>query len=274
MQNFAKRLSLPLLAGAALLLGASHSFAQIANPDAASSIPPHPEAMSGDAETVILDEVISSGTIVTGQHDGMDAFFRGDFETAEIEFEREFKGLKRFESARENAAQDAVLSADRALMQANAGDNAGAQAGAAGRGGGSSGSSSSGSTGSNSSVTSNFVSRRKEGRTILTDGKVTYEDFGFTRYMAGLSEIKLGKFDEARVSLKQSLRYDETNYDARMRLGLLNVMDADFEAAAKQLETIDKQRRRCERLSCDDLDALQKAAIVLAKQITQAVETK
>ncbi|GHA97786.1 hypothetical protein GCM10009069_20940 [Algimonas arctica] len=274
MQNFAKRLYLPLLAGTTLLLGASHSFAQTANSDATSSIPPQPEAVSVDAETAILDEIISSGTIVTGQHDGMDAFFMGDFETAEIEFEREFKGLKRFESARENAVQDAVISADRTQMQARAGDNTGAQAGAGGRGGGFQGSSSSGSTGSNSSVTSNFVSRRGEGRTILTDGKVTYEDFGFTRYMAGLSEIKLGKFDEARVSLQQSLRYDETNYDARMRLGLLDVMDADFEAAAKQLETLNKQRRRCERLSCDDLDALRRATMVLAKQITKAVDAQ
>lgn len=270
MQNFVKRFSLPLLTSATLLLSAGHGFAQTAETAATNPGASQANDESPQAETPIEDEIIVSGTFKTGQHEGMDAFFRGDFDTAEIEFEREFKGLKRFESARENAAEDALLSADRALAQADAGNNVSASANS--RGGGTPSQSSSSAAAANSGVTSNFGSRRSEGSTVLTDGKVTYEDFGFTRYMSGLSEIKLGKFEEAKISLKQSLRYDESNYDARMRMGLLNVMDDDFEAAAKQLEKLDKQRRRCERLTCDDLDALRNATVVLAKQITKAVE--
>jgi tetratricopeptide (TPR) repeat protein len=268
MQNFAKHFSLPLLASAAFLLSVSHSFAQTSEPLTATQT----DSDNPQAETVIEDEVISRGTIITGQHDGMDAFFRGDFETAEIEFEREFKGLRRFERARESAAEDAVLSADRAQAQADAGNNASSSVNS--RNAGAQSQSASSAAAANSGVTSNFISRRREGRTVLTDGKVTYEDFGFTRYMSGLSEIKLGKYEEAKVSLKQSLRYDESNYDARMRLGLLNIMDADFEAAADQLEKLDKQRRRCERIDCDDIKPLRDATIELAQQITRAVEAE
>jgi tetratricopeptide (TPR) repeat protein len=245
------------------------AFAQTVNPEPAPPSTMQSGDENPDAETVITDEVIANGTRVTGQHDGMDAFFNGDFETAEIEFEREFKGLRRFERARESAAEDAALSADRAQAQADAGTNVGSSANS--RGGGVPSQSAGSAAAANSGVTSNFSNRRGEGRMILTDGKVTYEDFGFTRYMSGLSEIKLGKFDEAKVSLTQSLRYDESNFDARMRLGLLYLMDDDFEEAAKQLEKIDKQRRRCQRLACDDLETLNNAALELATQITRAV---
>lgn len=268
MQNIAQRLSLSLFTFTALTLCAAPSFAQ------AETMPPASESESESAtpatDAPAEDEVIAFGTTVTGQHDGMDAFFRGDFETAEIEFEQEFKGLRRFERARESAAEDAALSTDRAQAQADAGSNVSASANS--RGGGTPSQSASSALSANSGVTSNFVNRRGEGRSILTDGKVTYEDFGFTRYMSGLSEIKLGKFDEAKTSLKQSLRYDESNYDARMRLGLLYLMDSDFEKAAKQLEKIDKQRRRCERLSCDNAKTLREATLVLAKELTRIAE--
>lgn len=270
MINFVHRFFPLLLCSAALSLTATLSLAQTVDPNPIPPSAAQTEGENQEAETVITDEIIANGTRITGQHDGMDAFFNGDFETAEIEFEREFKGLRRFERARESAAEDAALSADRAQAQAEAGTNAGSSANS--RGGGVESQSAGNAAAASSGVRSNFTSRRREGSMILTDGKVTYEDFGFTRYMSGLSEIKLGKYDEAKVSLKQSLRYDESNYDARMRLGLLYVMDDDFEEAAKQLEKIDKQRRRCQRLACDDLDSLNTSALELANQITRAVE--
>lgn len=277
MQNFAPFIPRTILMSAALVFvalvfSAHQSVAQTAPTVSPSAVTTETQGDSGNAESSIVDEIISTGTIVTGQHEGMDAFFRGDFETAEIEFEKEFKSLKRFERARENAAQDAALSADRAFLEVSAGNNAGSSANALG--GSAPGQSSNSAAAVNSGVTSNFTNRRKEGRTLLTDGKVTYEDFGLTRYMSGLSEIKLGKYQEAKSSLKQSLRYDESNYDARMRLGLLNVMDSDFEKAADQLEALDKQRRRCERIDCDDIEALREATINLAQQITQAVDRR
>ncbi|MEL6687656.1 MAG: tetratricopeptide repeat protein [Pseudomonadota bacterium] len=226
---------------------------------------PQEETTSSEPE----DEVISFSTRIMGQHDGMDAFFKGDFETAEIEFEQEFKRLKRFESAKENAALDAALGIDRAADVGLAGN---AAASSITGPGGSFDAGSAASLSSNSNVTSNFVRKRAEGRTILTDGKVTYEDFGFSRYMSALSEIKLAKYDEAYKSLKTSLRYTPDNYDARFRLGLLELQKRDFEGAADQLERLSKMRQKCIRLECDDLDGITEAAVALSKQITGVIQ--
>lgn len=245
------------------LMGLSVS-ASLAQDQTASS-----EDASTPEEAMIEDEVIATGTLITGQHDGMDAFFRGDFETAEIEFEREFKSLRRFESARENAARDADLATDRASAVTEANSNPGSSVNS--RGGGVP--IEARSTTSNSGLVSSFNSKRSEGRSILTDGQITYQDFGFARYMSGVSEIKLGKFEEAKKSLKQSLRYDENNFDAVMRLGLLYLMDGDFEQAGKHLEKLDQLRKKCQRKSCDNQDAINEATVTLAKQITQAAQT-
>jgi len=226
------------------------------------------DAVVADAPSIDVPEddgIVSYGIINLDEHDGLKAFFDGDFEQAEIEFENEYKSLKRYERGRESAVQDAALAtertrmmaADRVIAGASSQDFTTVQPSVA----------------DSSSSSPNIIKKRGGGNTLLTDGKVTYEDFGFTRYMSALSEIKLGKFEEARDSLKTSLHYDETNFDARMRLGLLDIMDRDFEAAAKHLKKIDKQRRRCERQSCDDLDELRNAAVVLAEQITKATAT-
>jgi hypothetical protein len=106
MIKFVQRFSLPILSSVACSLFAMPAFAQTVNPEPAPPSTMQSGDENPDAETVITDEVIANGTRVTGQHDGMDAFFNGDFETAEIEFEREFKGLRRFERARESAAED------------------------------------------------------------------------------------------------------------------------------------------------------------------------
>jgi tetratricopeptide (TPR) repeat protein len=218
-------------------------------------------------EPPIEDVVVSEGTRNLGSHDGMDAFFKGDFETAEIEFEREFKSLRRFQSARENAAIDADLSADRAAAVGEFANSVGASVSSPG---GAVQTPSTGAAANNTAISSNFVNRRDEGRSILTDGEITYQDFAFTRYMTGLSEIKLGKYAEAKKSLKSSLYYDDSNYDARKRLGMLHILEDDFEGAADHLEKLDKLRRKCNKKSCDDQDQIRDATRELAQQINAA----
>jgi tetratricopeptide (TPR) repeat protein len=255
MYNFGSGFFVAAMMCATLLVTPPQTFAQQVNDSAVADTP--------ETEAIKDEGIISYGTINLDQHDGLKAFFDGDFEKAEIEFENEFRSLKRYERGRENAVQDAALAADRALMMADGGVTAGAST--------RNGNPVLTPVFGNSSGAPNLIDKRGGGNTLLTDGKVTYEDFGFTRYMAGLSEIKLGKFEEARKSLETSLRYDESNFDARMRLGLLHVIDGDFEEAAKQLEKIDKKRRRCQRLACEDLETLNNAALELATQITRAV---
>lgn len=218
-----------------------------------------------DGETE--DEVITTGQRTWESHDGMKAFFDGEFEKAEIEFEREFKSLRRFESARENAVNDAQLNFDRADLSASVTNYDGATLSTPG-----------GAVQLQNNVTTNapdiglnnnLLREREDGRSILTDGRVDYQDFAFSRYMSGLSEIKLGKYEEAKRSLKQSLSYDRSNYDAQMRLGLIHVQQGDFEKAAKQLETLDKMLKKCRQKACDDLDGMTDSTLTLAKIIIE-----
>lgn len=249
-----------LLASALSLFGSSLVFSQVEAP------PPQTET---DPEE---DVVTATGTLATGNHAGMDAFFKGDFETAEIEFEQEFKSLRRFRSAQENAAFDADVSFDRAAAVSDSGTNAGSAANTRNGAGGAQGApSGSGLTNSNA-LSTNFVNRRSEGTSVLTDGKVTFEDFAFTRYMSGLSEIKLGKYTEAKDSLKTSLHWDKGNYDARMRLGMIYLMERDYDRAADELEALDKMRKRCVKSECDEMEPLRDATVTLATELTRAIE--
>jgi hypothetical protein len=226
---------------------------------------------SSDTVATEDDEVVAYGKKNWGHHEGMKAFFDGDFETAEIEFEKEFLGLKRGESAKENAAIDAANQSFRADLAGSVTGTSGGSSGGPG-GGPAQGFDSIGSI--DAGFASNFRKKRGTGRSTLTDGKVTYEDFAFSKYMAGLSEIKQGKISEAKKSLKQSLGHDYTNFDAQMRLGLIYVQEKDYDKAAKHLTNIDKLRRKCKIKSCDDKDFIDNAAVVLAKAITTSVEAQ
>jgi len=258
MQIIVSRCQIFLTSSLVALLTVGSVFAQTADP-------------APETETTNEDEVIAFGTQILGEHEGMDAFFRGDFETAEIEFENEFKSLRRFESAKENSARDAEISIDRAAQTADAGANLSSSVNS--RSGGAPVLSSGSALSTNPGLTSNFINRRSEGRTVLTDGKVTYEDFAFASYMTGLSEIQLGKYDEAKDSLKTSLHHDEKNYDARMRLGLLYLKERDFEKAADHLEKLNKLRRKCEKRSCEDAADIREATLTLAQQITSLAQS-
>lgn len=228
------------------------------------------DGMIQESETIV-DEVIVDGKRTGSSHKGLDAFYRGDYVTAEIEFEREFKSLRRGRSALDNAAFSADIAADNAAAIG--------QVGAASPGGSNNGNASGGfgntSNGlsSSASLSTTFLNRRSENRTVLDDGKITFDDFAMTRYMAGLSEIKLGKYDEALTSMKSSLTYDKGNYDARMRLGMLYLMQRDYDRAADQLETLDKMRRRCDKIACDEQQAIRDAAFTLAQEITKSIES-
>jgi len=225
-------------------------------------------AIAQDSETTdeerseAIDEIIVRGTTAWEGHDGMDAFRAGDFEKAEIEFEREFKSLRRAESAKYNAAAEADIAYDRAQAIGNS-----VQGGTPSGPGGVVPQTAGVST-PDLGIGGDFKNKRAKGANMLNDGKVTDYDFGFTKYMSGLSEVKLGKYKEAKKSFKTSIKYDKTNYDARMRLGLLYVLENDFDKAADQLEAIEKQRKKCKAKSCEEYDEILNSAKTLAKSIT------
>ena len=252
------RISLNTIAPLLLLISSS----------ALAQTPPASDAIDDVPE---VDEIIAYGKQGGKVHNGLKSFFDGDFEQAEIQFEREFKSLKRGESAKENFGIDSDLAFDRAT---NSADATGFTAGSGSIGGGVSIAPSTGGAVTSSTSSGSVKNSRATGRGVLTDGIVTYEDFAFSKYMSGLSEIQLGKYDEAKKSFKQSLRYYDKNYDARMRLGLISIKENDFKDAAKQLEKLDKMRKKCEKRKCSDASAIRKSTVELANAITNAANAQ
>lgn len=216
----------------------------------------------------ILEEIVVEGRKMWEGHDGMEAFWNGDYEKAEIEFEHEFKSLKRGRSARYNAAVDAANGIDRALDSAASSGN---NTQIIGTGPGAVAISNSSAIAVTPATGSNFRNKRVKGQNLLNDGKDTDEDFAFTKYMAGISELQLKKYAEAKQSFKSSLFYNGSNYDARMRLGLLYIIEGDIDKSADQLEAMDKLRVKCKKKQCSEYDEIVESASTLANSLSNAI---
>lgn len=219
-----------------------------------------------------VDEIIAIGQKAPSNHPGMRAFFDGDFVKAEISFEREFLKLKRDITTRENAAFQATNSRIRTENLSNTTSATSSSANTSSNV--NSSSSSQANSAINLNLRNNLKDKGKPSRGIFTDGKVNDDDFSFSKYMAGLSQLQLGKFDEAEKSFKTSLFFDSKNYDARLRLGLLHLRNRDYEKAAKQLEKIDKIRGKCVKKKCDDRKFINDAAFELATEITKIAKSQ
>lgn len=217
-------------------------------------------AQDNTATSEEIDEIIVEGQSNWAGHKGMNAFNSGDFVTAEIEFEREFKSLKRQLSARENsveAARNGEFRAEIDTLNTSGATASGASSGSQGTGA------------TSTSIGGQFRSKRAEGRNVLNDGTVSDIDFALTKYMSGLSEIKLGKIAEAKSSLKTAIHYDGGNHDARMRLGLIYVQETEIKKAGKQLKALDKIRQKCKEKSCEEYALIKKSVVTLATAIIQ-----
>lgn len=70
---------------------------------------------------------------------------------------------------------------------------------------------------------------------------------GFQVYMAGLSQIQLGKPEEARQSFKKATVLSKILYDAHYKLALMALLDGDQKTAERQLNKINGILKRCRR---------------------------
>ena len=68
---------------------------------------------------------------------------------------------------------------------------------------------------------------------------------GFQVYMAGLSQIQLGRSEEAKESFKKATALSKILYDAHYKLALIALLDGDRKTAKRQLKKIDGILKRC-----------------------------
>lgn len=186
-------------------------------------------ALSQESEPI--DEIISKGTI---QKDpAMSAWIAGDYATAEVEFKRNafcaLRAQRNFISSVESARDNSINS----TVNTGVSDTASAQAGSGIQSGGSA-------TTINPStrVTSNDFKNKK------SETKRSCNNRGFQIYMTGLSQLKLGKREEAKKSLKRAAAMRRSLYDAHFRLSLMEYQDGNFEQSKKHLKRLRKLESR------------------------------
>lgn len=219
-------------------------------------------APNSNAQTIEEDVVIAIGRKSQSGLKAMQAFNAGDFETAEIEFERHFDALQRTQRATKRAARVGSNASLTSQIISGPGEVSAGGAGAS-QDAGAVFSVNTPTAASNAAVQNNTL--RNASR---SDQNADYEDFAFARYMTALSQIQLGKFTEAKLSLRESVDHNYRNYDAQMRLGLLELRDGEVLEARDRLIRIDKMRKTCG--GCEDKAAISEAAVTLARALTDA----
>ncbi len=141
----------------------------------------------------------------------MDSFLRGDFATAEVEFKKNIRCIRRIELELDYAIRHAQLTMYRAaaLMDAPG--------------------------------IYNLPRRPDEIRERTCHSKA------WQYYMIGLSQIQLGRFDEAKKSLRTAvgLTKNDVMYDAYYRVGLLELMEGDVESADRRLADLVRMNHSC-----------------------------
>lgn len=195
----------------------------------------------------IEDEVIVTGTI-RGGDPAMGAFFSGDYETAKVEFEKNFRRIKRDEMQMQNNARAASNNTFGSELIAGPGTT-----------------SASGGTSDvqNESVSPNLSALA--GRARRTgEGVTSGTDLGFQIYMVGMSQLQLKEYDPAKDSFRQALGLNKSLYDARLRLGLLELRDGNIEGAQKQMTGLRKSVKRCRNVCSEKVELLDAEAVLLS----------
>jgi len=185
-----------------------------------------------------IDEVIATGTLQRDK--AMAAYLSGDYVTAEIEFERNafcaLRATRNFRAGVE-AAGDSTIRAD-------VGVDANVPAQPTGGAGGVSGG------GLTPQVAAPIA--RINGSNFNKNESIaprTCADRGYQLYMAGLSQLKLGKFEESKESFERAVVLRKSIYDAYFRLSLLEYQGGNLRTANKhfqRLKALQKKCRKCE----------------------------
>lgn len=195
-------------------------------------------AFAQDPEPDAAQTSVSAGdTItVTGWRDrALDAFMRGDFVTAEEEFGENLSCIQRQRTLLEWAIQDAIADAGR------------------------------GNQGISLTISPQQPGEIAERTCFAPEWQL---------YMMGLSEIQLGRLQEAKYSLGRAARMsnDELMFDAHFRVGLLELLDGNVDLAEQRLRRLRSIQRNCNArgMECEVHADLDVAVAYLDRAVSDA----
>ena len=210
---------LPMLALATVLIGAAPAMSA------------QDETSEAEGEEKVLDTV----EVVGVQNDAAMAAFRaGDYETAEIEFlDNAMCALRRERNLR-SSVETAQTNATRAEVFTN---STGVDSGASSRG------------------ANAGAGQQTPTGVAAVDGiaarnlRNTYDRTGDARgrqlYFAGLSQIQLGKTNEALRNFEKATSVSTILYDAHYKIGLIKLLTGDTKTAESELKKIEGILKRC-----------------------------
>lgn len=187
-----------------------------------------------------VEEIIARGTIQTDP--AMSAWNAGDFATAEIEFKRNafcaLRAERNFTSGVESARDNSIRS-DVAVDAVGPPQVSGGQGGVI--------------------ITPSAPPPSPVTRLNSSDFKNedspstrTCEDRGFQLYMMGMSQLKLGKREDAKKTLIRAANMRKNLSDAHFRLSLLEYQDGNIDKAKKHLKKLHKLESRCRTCKAKD----------------------
>lgn len=208
------------------------------------------EAPESESEDRVLDTV----EVVGVQNDAAMAAFRaGDYETAEIEFlDNAMCALRRERNVRASV-DNAQINAQRAEVFTNA---AGVDSGASSQGA----NAGSGQTTPTGVAATDGIAARNLRNTYDR----TCDARGRQLYFAGLSQIQLGKTNEALRSFEKATASSRILYDAHYKIGLIKLLTGDTGEAKSELQKMEGILKRCRDCEAkqeivDRIDHLSKA---------------
>lgn len=197
-----KLLLLAALMSSGLAFGSASPGAEASETLAAAEAP---AAVQGEEQQVVRVEAWRRDR-------ALDAFLRGDFATAEVEFRKNVQCIRRDELQLENTFAQANIDMEREYFR-----------------------------GTNRPSVQNLPLRPEQ------IAERTCHSKEWQLYMIGLSQIQLGHFAEAKKSLYSVTRMSKEDllFDAHYRVGLLELMDGNVESANRRLEHLTSMRRSC-----------------------------
>lgn len=214
-----------------------------------------------DDEARVLDTV----TVTGSQNDSAMAAFRsGDYKTAEVEFLDNAMCALRRERSTLASFEASSLGSERAQ---NLADSVGTSSGASTRGAGA-GQSQDGAT----AGVATAAARGSRSETKDQKKDRTCEERAFQIYMAGLSQIQLGKTDDALRNFEKASTFSKVLYDAHYRIALIKLIEGDKKTAARNLKKIESILKRCR--DCEARPEIEDRITHLKKALAGGVSLK
>ena len=209
-------------------------------------------AVQDDPQTNNNDEDIENITVTARAGDAaMQAFNAGNFELAEIKFKENERCALRVERNRQ-AFIEGVRESQISQEVNGGGVNTGSSM-----------------TDSNAArVEGNSSMNAIAAKTQKAEDKVrenTCENRAFQIYMAGMSQLQLGRAEDAEARFERAVALSQIQYDAHYRLALMKLLRQDKSGAEGHLEAINSILKRC--YNCDAREEIVRISDFLQKAV-------